>query len=163
MERADGPKRPSASQSDPSGIVVVAAGVLAQDLGGSKLRFDGDFAGMRARYRCAPLYTGGRFHVMPIRTIIAIITVPSYGITAPTCLIVPALYAGVDASGHTTKRSSRIRHRRPRSKIRANYLEGTLILRPHPDAMQGANKHYGSYIFFHGSIGFLVFSSFVVG
>jgi len=162
MERADGPKRPSASQSDWSGIVVVDAGFLAQDLGGPQFRVDGGFAGMRARCRCAPLYTGGRFPVMPLRTIIAIVTVPSYGITAPTCLTVPCLYAGVDAKGLRTKRSSRIRHRRPISKFRTNDLEGTRSLRLYPDAVQGANKHNGSYIFFHGSIGFLVFSSFVI-
>jgi hypothetical protein len=95
--------------------------------------------------------------MMPLRAIIAIITRPSHGsISAYTTLRTPIPFAYC-VVGFIIVVS------RPRSKFRAVNFSGTRSLRPYPDAVQGANKHYVSYIFFHGSIGFLVFSSFVVG
>jgi hypothetical protein len=158
VELADGPKRPSASQSDPSGIVE-AAGVLAQQLGGLEVRSKNGGSSMRARYTSLKQGTFGPFLVVPIRAIIAIVACPSYGShRTRTYLTVPGPFAVVSPSR---------RERRPISIIRANNPGGTRvrikIIRPYPDAVQGANKHNGSYIFSHGSIGFLVFSSFVIG
>jgi len=151
MERADGPKRPSASQSDPSGIVVVAAWVLAQDLGGIPIMYaDGERARAIKWKKETLLF---HFHVMSFRAVIAIVACPSYGsIWALTFLLAPVPSA-----------SGAIECGNPGTKIRVDNFGGTRSLRPNPDTVQGANKHYGSYIFFHGSIGFLVFSSFVIG
>ena len=165
MERADGPQRPSASQSDSSGIVVEAAGVLAQDLGGIKIT-ESDGRRFLAIHSTNPriilsTYQAKAFPfiVMPLRAVIAIVACPSYGsIWARTCLLGPVPSAPIGAIAECGN---------PASKFRVDNLGGTRfrikIVRPYPDAVQGANKHNGSYIFSHGSIGFLVFSSFVIG